>query len=511
MCIRKLFGKRRQAMDKLHHCDVKDAKELLQKIEKLRDDVIREGNISIEEWEPKITRKRFLPSAENLFHYLAARRRDLRTLQEDLIPWGLSSLGRMEAKSLATIEAVMATLEDIIECKKTVAHPPASKFYEGMEILENNTNEIFGNSDLYTRIMVTIGTEAVEDQAFINQLVENGMNIARINCSHDDETIWLEMIRMVKEAGKMYDREIKISMEIAGPKIRIAWIYTVEKFPRVAQGEKIRVEKDQSEIGKHPDCKLVIGISIPEILRDIEMGHSVVLDDGSLECSVIEKDEQGLTLFVDRVSGIDRRVKVEHGVNFPNSNFSLSILSEKDKQDMAFAVEHADIVGFSFIKTAEDMATVQNALKELVGERADEIPLMAKIETAQAVENLSSIILQGASKNPLCIMIARGDLAIEAGYIRLSELQQEIMWICEAANIPTIWATEVLSNLIKRGIPTRAEITDATEGGSCECIMLNKGLYLPHACSMLRSILEKRQKHKIKKTYMLRALGIAKQ
>ncbi|MDQ0508217.1 pyruvate kinase [Peptoniphilus ivorii] len=491
--------------------EMKLARELLVRVRKLRQDVMDERDRDIALWDEELEREDFLPSAENLFHYLAVRRRDLRDLQEALIPWGLSSLGRLEAKTLATLDSLVATLEDITGAEKTVFHPKIARFYEGPEILAKNTLEIFGptESKNYTRIMATLPTEAADDQKFVDKLVENGMNIARINCSHDDEEIWTQMIERVRAAEKKFGREVKISMEMAGPKIRTSWVYTTEKNPKVAAGDSIRLDKDTTKIGNYPHCKLVVGMTVPEILADIRVEEEVIIDDGTVECRVVEKDAQGLTLYIHKVNGSDTRIKSEKGINFPKSRFDLHVLPEQDKVHLAFALEHADIIGFSFMKNAQDMRMIQEEMERQVGERAKKIPILAKIETVQAVDNLASIILQGAGKNPLCVMIARGDLAVECGYVRLSELQQEIMWICEAANIPVIWATEVLANLIKRGIPTRAEITDVAEGASAECIMLNKGKYLPQGVEMVRRILEKQKYHKLKKTYMLRALGIA--
>ena len=117
--------------------------------------------------------------------------------------------------------------------------------------------------------------------------------------------------------------------------------------------------------------------------------------------------------------------------------------------------------------------------------------------------------MQAASKQPFGVMIARGDLAVEAGYHRLSELQEEILWICEAAHIPVIWATQVLETMVKTGMPTRAEITDAAMSARAECVMLNKGPHIVKVVSALTDILFRMKQHQYKKTSQLRALGIA--
>ena len=112
---------------------------------------------------------------------------------------------------------------------------------------------------------------------------------------------------------------------------------------------------------------------------------------------------------------------------------------------------------------------------------------------------MPDIIIQAASRQPLGIMIARGDLAVEVGYRRLAELQEEIMWVCESAHIPVIWATQVLENLVKTGLPSRAEITDAAMGERAECVMLNKGPYIVEAVTVLTNILQRMEQHQYKK------------
>lgn len=132
-----------------------------------------------------------------------------------------------------------------------------------------------------------------------------------------------------------------------------------------------------------------------------------------------------------------------------------------------------------------------------------------KIETRAGFRNLPAMLLEAMS-GPTCgVMIARGDLAVESGFERLAEVQEEILWLCEAAHVPVIWATQVLENLAKRGSPTRAEITDAAMGHRAECVMLNKGPYIIQAVRMLDDILKRMQSHQFKKQSMLRELQLA--
>jgi pyruvate kinase len=181
----------------------------------------------------------------------------------------------------------------------------------------------------------------------------------------------------------------------------------------------------------------------------------------------------------------------------------LDPLTAKDLRDLDFVVAHADIVGYSFVQHRSDVQLLQDQL-DARGRRA--MPLMAKIETSAAVRNLPEIIVQAASRQPFAVMIARGDLAIELGYRRLAEMQEELLWVCEAAHIPVVWATEVLDRLAKKGVPTRAEITDAAMSGRAECVMLNKGPAIVEAVGMLDDLLTRMQAHQTKKTPRLRAL-----
>ena len=137
------------------------------------------------------------------------------------------------------------------------------------------------------------------------------------------------------------------------------------------------------------------------------------------------------------------------------------------------------------------------------------IVVVFKIENKEAFENLPLLLLEGMKRECIGVMIARGDLAVEIGFERISEVQNQILWLCEAAHIPVIWATQVLDNLAKSGIPTRAEISDVVQGVQSECIMLNKGPFIYEAIEMLKNILVRMKAHSFKKKNALRPLNIA--
>jgi pyruvate kinase len=180
-------------------------------------------------------------------------------------------------------------------------------------------------------------------------------------------------------------------------------------------------------------------------------------------------------------------------------------LTEKDLVDLGFVAARADGVSYSFVQRPQDIAWLQDELeKRRPGQPP--VPIIAKIETELAFANLPELIVQAAGANPFGVMIARGDLAVEIGYERLSEVQEEILWVCEAAHVPVIWATQVLESLVKRGMPSRGEFTDAVMAERAECVMLNKGAYIGEGVTVLDNVLRRMYSHKHKRSEQLRPL-----
>ena len=164
------------------------------------------------------------------------------------------------------------------------------------------------------------------------------------------------------------------------------------------------------------------------------------------------------------------------------------------------------MVGYSFVRYPTDLDALQHALKKL-----SPVPphIIIKIETPEAVKNLPALLLCGMQQKAFGLMIARGDLAIEIGFERMGEIQEEILWICEAAHVPVVWATQVLETLNKSGIATRSEITDAAHAAMAECVMINKGDHTIEVIETLRDILHRTGGHHIKKRFTFRPLSIA--
>ena len=246
-------------------------------------------------------------------------------------------------------------------------------------------------------------------------------------------------------------------------------------------------------------------ISLPQIIDDVSIGDPILFDDGMIVGKILAKNSDSCEVKIEKC--FKTKLGSEKGINLPRTQLSLPALTSEDIQVLPFACEHADILGYSFVRSEHDVEILYNELDAL---GAEDIGVVFKIENQEAFENFPGILLKGMKRKKIGVMIARGDLAVELGFERISEVQKELLWICEAAHIPVIWATQVLETLAKKGIPTRAEISDAAQGAQAECVMLNKGPHINEAIHTLRTILDKMHGHMSKKKESLRALNIAK-
>lgn len=593
---------------------------LIDELIELRAEIPRQTPEIVDSYAPDSPALLHNKSAQNLLHYLALRRHDLRQLQQRLAEIGVSSLGRCEAHVLATLNQVIAILQQgyqgSLESEKSSS---LHGIREGKALLELNTIQLFGPQEQArrARIMVTLPAEAAYDKALVQALIDAGMNCARINCAHDDQHIWRAMIDNVIEARSHSDHDCTILMDLAGQKIRtqiasepsdklklrheeqdttpLMVMFSSdaascrafdENYARIDLPEEIharlkigdvfhfrdtREKRRQIEVSScigldnwiglcekntlvdsdtlfewhrcdesghdeilerfrvksfhnpAPEVRLfdndmlllarnachneeefpVIICSHPQIIDRLTDGQWVWFDDGKLGTVVEAVDEQGAWLRVrnSRPNGV--KVRGDKGINFPDLRLDLPCLTAKDLEDLDFACKYADIIGFSFVQSRHDM---EKLMAEMAQRNAGHLAIIAKVETRAGVQNLPEIIFSALGKQRLGVMIARGDLAVELGGERLAEIQEELLWLCEAAHVPVIWATQVLESLTKKGITSRAELTDAAMSGRAECVMLNKGPYVVEAVKRLNNILIRMQDHQHKKEARLRAL-----
>ncbi|MFN3530692.1 MAG: pyruvate kinase [Bacteroidia bacterium] len=438
------------------------------------------------------------PSARNLIEYLYFRSESLKDIQEALHCLGYSSLASSEGHIRTQLHNVLA----LIEGQEAVLDLTA--YASGNAQLQQNARTLFGDATQPEQpyIMVTLDGQLATEAAYVSDLIRHGMNIARINCAHDHPQTWLQMIGRVREAAAELQRGCKIYMDLAGPKIRTN-LAGAEKL-KVKLGNQLWLAEKQAQ---PPKKAKILRCTLAGVVDLLEVGQRVLIDDGLIAARVLELKTGMALLEITRISGKKPYIKPEKGMNFPDSRFDIPALTQYDLDCLPFVLEHADMLGLSFVNRAADLTLLHEQLASL---GHPQFPVVAKIETQEAVRQLAAIVLQGMAGGPFGVMIARGDLAVEIGFERLSEVQEEILWICEAAHIPVVWATQVLESLNKQGLATRSEVTDAARSAFAECVMINKGKYTREVLISLVDILARSRSNNLKQRHIFRALNIAK-
>jgi pyruvate kinase len=249
-----------------------------------------------------------------------------------------------------------------------------------------------------------------------------------------------------------------------------------------------------------------IHCTLPAAFDCVRAGERAWLDDGKLGGTVLANDGERISINITHAPPTGARLQAEKGINFPDTDLGLAALTARDLEDLREVVGFADMVALSFLRSPEDVLVLEERLHEL---GAGQLGIVLKIENAAAFRNLPRILLASLRSPPVGVMVARGDLAVEIGFERLSEVQEEILWLCEAAHVPVVWATQVLEGLAKAGAPTRAEVSDAVMSSRAECVMLNKGPRIVSTVEFLVNILGRMEEHHDKRMALLRRLSVS--
>ncbi len=577
------------------------------------------------------THARHRRSAANLVHYVELRQHDIRTLQSRLSAIGLSSLGRAESHVLASLEAVLRVLETLTGQSSGDDDAAALSIGEGDFLLAANAADLLGPQGAHrlARIMVTLPSEAADDPGLVEQMIASGLDVARVNCAHDDADAWRRMVAHVRARP---DAPL-VAMDLGGPKVRTgplpdgpaalkikpersvtgevltpallrlvpassvgsthrpggpttvvvddaAWatrrapgelielvdargarrkwtvmgadasgclvssakttylvngtelwcrndpndtaaevtaIAPTEQSRRVMRGDRVVLTRaldatippgdgdgdGDGDDDPNDDIAVVVGCTLPELFDSARPGQPIWFDDAKFGGVIESVSAERLDARITDVRPGGANLKGEKGINVPDTALPIGALTDKDIDDLDVVAALADIVNLSFVREPDDVRRLQH---ELAHRDADHVGIVLKIENVRAFENLPQLLLTAMSSERVGVMIARGDLAVEVGFERLAEVQEEIMWACEAAHVPVIWATQVLESLAKTGRPSRAEVTDAAMSVRAECVMLNKGPHILEAMAALDSILSRMGEHQRKKRSMLRRL-----
>lgn len=450
-------------------------------------------------------------SARNLLQYLALRRHDLRELQLPLIALGVSSLGRSEGHVQASVDAVLSALSALAGASAPqLGGSPPIGFTRSRALLALRAQALLGEAHPKrpTRIMVTMPTEASDDPALVAEMLSAGMDCARINCAHDDEQRWRGMLENLRRAEQQHGRRVRVQVDLPGPKLRTG---TLAPQPtrdgkgdhvRLGIGDQLVLTRAPEKPGMAPGATAPrIGCALPEAFAVTVPGHHIWFDDGKLGGVVEAVTPETIMVRITTAAPNGAKLRAGKGINLPDAELDIDLLDARGAPALQFATEVADIVGLSFISHARE---VQRVSRYLEHHAHRELGMVLKIETRRAFEHLPGMLLAAlGSDRPAGVMIARGDLAVECGYERLAEVQEEILWLCQAAHVPSIWATQVLDRLAKTGRPSRAEITDAAMGVQAECVMLNKGPQVVQAIRVLDDILRRMERHHRKRRPLL--------
>jgi len=294
-----------------------------------------------------------------------------------------------------------------------------------------------------TKIVATIGPASRAPET-LRQLMEAGMDVARLNFSHGNLETHRENVERIRAAAEEVGRPVAIQVDLQGPKLRVGEM--VQAGVALVEGEEATLVVEDS-IGRSPKAIPVQNESLPEI---VEPGDRILLADGSMELEVLSTTEDEVRCKI-HVGG---RLTSNKGINLPGIAADLPTITEKDREDLSHALDwDIDWLALSFVRTADGIHELKALIDELSPD--EPMPVIAKIEKPQALDNLDAIIEAADG-----VMVARGDLGIEIPPEEVPMAQKRIIGACNAAGIPVITATQMLDSMIRNPRPTRAEASD---------------------------------------------------
>ncbi|MFD1597429.1 pyruvate kinase, partial [Halobellus rarus] len=286
------------------------------------------------------------------------------------------------------------------------------------------------------KIVCTLGP-ASDDESTIRALVDAGMSVARLNASHGTPDHRREVIDRIRAVDDVTEEPLAAMVDLQGPEVRTA---PLEEPIFLETGSEVRFAEGEEATPE------TVGLSYS--ITAARAGDTILLDDGRIEATVLRVDDDGLVARIDSGGKLGGR----KGVNLPGVDLDIDLITERDRTELEVAAEtEADFVAASFVRDAEDVYTISDALDEL----GVDIPVVAKIERAGAVENLDEIIDAAYG-----VMVARGDLGVEMPLEDVPIIQKRIIRKCHATGTPVITATEMLDSMIHARRPTRAEASD---------------------------------------------------
>lgn len=307
-----------------------------------------------------------------------------------------------------------------------------------------------------TKIVCTIGPVS-DPPEVLGQLIDAGMNVARLNFSHGDHEEHGQRIKLIRKISAEKQKPVAILQDLAGPKIRIG---------KISQGSINLKNGDTFTLTSEPNISepLRVSANFDKLHEEVQSNDQILLADGSIELRV--KSIENKDVICEVIVGGD--LSSNKGINLPERSLSIAALTEKDKQDLVFGLaQDVDFVAMSFVRRPEDIELV----KKVMAQEGKAVPIIAKIEKHEALANLESII-----KVVDGVMVARGDLAVETSLEKVPLEQKRIIRLCNEARKPVITATQMLKSMVENPRPTRAEANDVANAilDGTDAIMLSE-------------------------------------
>jgi len=307
-----------------------------------------------------------------------------------------------------------------------------------------------------TKIVATLGP-AVDSIEIMEQMMLAGVNVFRINFSHADYEDVTQKIKDIRYLNKKNNWHVAVLADLQGPKLRVG-----------VMGEKVKLKKGDNFTFTTEKCEgnsKKAYMTYKNFPKDVKAGEQILVDDGKLLFEVIETDQKSIVKTKVLRGG---KLKSKKGVNLPNTKISLPALTKKDVEDAIFAIENqVDWIALSFVRTPEDLIMLSDLIKE---KSPHKIPIIAKIEKPEAVENINQITSHCDG-----IMVARGDLGVEVPMQKGPIIQKMLVRKAKEARIPVIIATQMMESMISSQVPTRAEVNDVANSimDGADAVMLS--------------------------------------
>lgn len=301
------------------------------------------------------------------------------------------------------------------------------------------------SSGRYCKILCTLGP-ASQTPEIIGALIDAGMNAARLNCSHGTHEDHTKVFKTVRRESSRRDQPVAILADLQGPKLRVGLI-PGDGF-MLEQGDKVAISTDPEATVERTDKVTRVTTTYERLCDDCNPGDRILMDDGNIELTVGARDGDVLMTTVVQGGLLSSR----KGINIPGADLQVPAMTDKDRVDLEFALElGVDLVALSFVRHPEDLEEARAIMRE----KGRVVPLIAKIEKPEAVENLDAIIESADG-----IMIARGDLGVEMGPEMVPIIQKRAIDRCNLKGKLVITATQMLDSMIRKARPTRAEASD---------------------------------------------------